>query len=280
MNSNDALCLPDSSALPDLTVEDLISFDDCSFLAGDSLLHTEVPYKPFGFAGTATPFRLRSEGWSGFFVFLCLLLAACLVLRLRKKFDELVRSIFFPTPGKTDMPLVDDPLRYSTHLLAVLIISFTAAMVTFTYTQYDVGYYPFSYTPYILFFVFFVFWLGYLLWKRLACDFVNWIFFSHEKIFTWKRAYTFLTVAESILFIVLAMIVVYLPLSLNAIVIMALVPVSFIKIILLFKTYQIFFPKIYGTLHLFVYFCTLELMPLLVLLKILTHEGWLSTVII
>jgi len=33
-------------------------------------------------------------------------------------------------------------------------------------------------------------------------------------------------------------------------------------------------------LHLIVYFCTLELMPLLVLLQVLTYEGWLSAVII
>ena len=280
MNSNDALCLPDTSALPDLTAEDLISFDDCSFFAGDSLLHTEVPYRPFGFAGTATPFRLRSEGWSGFLLFLCLVLATCLVLRLRKKFGELVRSIFFPIPGKKDAPLVDDPLRYSTRLLAGCLLSLTAAMVTFTYTQYDVDYYPFSYTPYILFFAFFVLWLGYLLLKRLAISFVNWIFFRPEEIFTWQRAYTFLVMAESLLFLLLAMIVVYLPVSLNVVRIMALVLVSFIKIILLFKTYQIFFPKIYGTLHLIVYFCTLELMPLLVLLQVLTYEGWLSAVII
>jgi hypothetical protein len=39
--------------------------------------------------------------------------------------------------------------------------------------------------------------------------------------------------------------------------------------LLLYKTFLIFFPKFYGTLHLIVYFCTLEIMPLLAVFKVL-----------
>ena len=223
-------------------VEDLISFDDCSFFAGDTLLHAEVPYRPLGFSATSVPFNLRNNGWSGLCLFLCLLLAVSLVLRLRKIFRELVRNLFFPIPGKMDDPIVDDPLRFSTRLVAVCLFSLSAAMVAFTYTQYDVSYYPFPETPYILFFVFFVLSLGYFLIRRLMSNFVNWIFFRSEKIFTWQRSYTFLMSAESVIFLIFA------------------------------------FPKMYGTLHLIVYFCTLELMPLLVFLQILTNEGWLPVV--
>ena len=34
----------------------------------------------------------------------------------------------------------------------------------------------------------------------------------------------------------------------------------------------------YGTLHLIVYFCTLELIPLLVLQRVLTYAEWLTTI--
>ena len=259
-------------------VEDLISFDDCSFFAGDTLLHAEVPYRPLGFSATSVPFNLRNNGWSGLCLFLCLLLAVSLVLRLRKIFRELVRNLFFPIPGKMDDPIVDDPLRFSTRLVAVCLFSLSAAMVAFTYTQYDVSYYPFPETPYILFFVFFVLSLGYFLIRRLMSNFVIWIFFRSEKIFTWQRSYTFLMSAESVLFLIFALVVVYLPVPVNIVRIIALIIVVFFEIVLLFKTNQIFFPKMYGTLHLIVYFCTLELMPLLVFLQILTNEGWLPVV--
>ena len=262
----------------DTQVTNLISFDDCSFFAGDTLLHAEVPYRPFGFAASSVPFHLRNDGWSGVFLFLCLLLAAGLALRLRKVFSELVRNAFFPIPGKTDDPIVDDPLRYSTRLVAVCLFSLSLAMVAFTYTQCDVSYYPFPETPYILFFVFFVLSLCYFLTKKLMGSFVNWIFFRREKIFTWKRSYTFLLAAESVVFLFFALVVVFLPVPVNIIRLIALSIVVFFKILLLFKIYQIFFPKMYGTLHLIVYFCTLELMPLLVMQQILTYTEALLTV--
>ena len=109
-------------------------------------------------------------------------------------------------------------------------------------------------------------------------NFVNWIFFRSEKIFTWQRSYTFLMSAESVIFLIFALVVVYLPVPVNIVRIIALIIVVFFEIVLLFKTNQIFFPKMYGALHLIVYFCTLELMPLLVFLQILTNEGWLPVV--
>jgi len=254
------------------------SFDDCSFFAGDTLLHAEVPYRPYGYIATSTPYHLRYDGWSGLVLLLCLLLAANLVLRLRKKFRELLRGVFFPIPGKMDEPLVDDPLRYSTRFIAVCLLSLTAAMVTFVYTQHDVEYYPFTETPYILFAAFLVLWLVYFLVKRMAGNFVNWIFFRREKIFTYQRAYTFFYALGALLSLVLAVVVVYLPVPLEEVLLLTICLVFLVKILLLFKTYQLFFPKLYGTLHLIVYFCTLELMPLLVLVQLLVYAGWLSVV--
>jgi hypothetical protein len=262
----------------DSIAEEIISFDDCSFFSGDTLLHTEQPYRPFGFGATATPFRLRNDAWSGLLLFVCLLLAASLVMRLRKKFKETLQGVFFPIPRKKDEPLVDDPLRYSTRFIAVTLLSLTAAMVTFTYTQHDVGFYLFPETPYIMFGAFFLLWMIYFLAKRMMSSFVNWVFFRSEKIFTWKRSYTFLYVAEALFFLVLALVVDYLPFSPEEVFLSAICLVFLVKLLLLFKTFQIFFPKMYGALHLFVYFCTLEIMPLLVMQQVLTYAGLLSVV--
>lgn len=271
----DTLCQPESQ---DTIVEDLISFDDCHFFSDDSLLHAEQPYRPFGFGATATPFHIRQDAWSGLLLLVCLLLTASLVMRLRKKFKELLRDVFIPIPGKKDEPLVDDPLRYSTRLIAVILLSLTAAMVTFTYTQHEVGFYLFPETPYIMFGAFFLLWIAYFVVKRMMSSFVNWVFFRNEKIFTWTRAYTFLYVVEAMLCLVLALVVEYLPVPHEEVLVFAICLIFLVKILLLFKTYQIFFPKMYGTLHLIVYFCTLELMPLLVMQQILTYTEALLTV--
>ena len=276
---NDTLCLDTLEvASQDTLVDDLPHFYDYGFFAGDTLFHVEVSSHPYGFAATTTPFRLRHDGWSGLLLLVCLLLAASLVMRLRKKFHELLRGVFLPIPGKTDEPIVDDPLRYSTRLVAICLLSLTAAMVTFTYTQHDAVFYLFPETPYILFGAFFLLWIVYFLVKKMLTSFVNWIFFRNEKIFTWTRAYTFLYVAEAMLSLVLALVVAYQPLSPDEVLILSLCLIILVKILLLYKTYQIFFPKMYGGLHLIVYFCTLEIMPLLVLWQVLTYSALLSTV--
>ena len=271
----DTLCQPEPG---DSVVGQIVSFDECNFFSDDTLLHTEQPFRPLGFGTEATPFRLRSDAWSGLLLLVCLVLAASLVMRLRRKFGELVQSVFFPIPGKKDEPLVDDPLRYSTRLIAVTLLSLTAAMVTFTYTQHDAAYYPFPETPYILFGACFLLWVTYFLAKRMLSGFVNWVFFRREKIFTMQRVCTFLYAAEALIFLVISLAVVFLPIPRNEVLILSLGFVIFVKILLLFRTYKLFFPKMYGALHLFVYFCTLEMMPLLVLQQVLAYAEALSVI--
>ena len=286
MNEADSLLLADSLAsgdtlalVPqDTIVERLIPYDDGGFVKGDSVLHADVPYRPWGFAFSPTPFRIRSEAWSALLLLLCLLLAASLMSRLKGKFKETLGGVFLPIPGKKDEPLVDDPLRYSTRLLAVALLSLAATMVTFTYTQYAVEFYAFQETPYLLFGAILLLWIVYFLLKRMMISFVNWVFFRDEKIFTMQRVYTFIYVVDAMLVLALAMAVVYLPVPHEKVLISSLCIVLFVKLLLLFKTYKIFFPKIYGTLHLIVYFCTLELIPLLVLRQVLTYADYLSVI--
>jgi hypothetical protein len=109
-------------------------------------------------------------------------------------------------------------------------------------------------------------------------SFVGWVFFSEGKIFTWRRSYTLLLVLEAWLSFALALMVVYLPVSPQVMFDLALWTIVFVKIFHLFKIYQIFFPNLYGTLHLFVYFCSLEIVPLLVLWRVLMYSELLSVV--
>lgn len=277
MTTNDSICQQPQTSVECRTLDELTPYDNLGFFQGDTL-QSEVPFSSFGFDAEATPHRLRFDDVSGLLLLLCLLLAASLVLRLRKKFRELVNSIFFPIPGKQEVPLPDDPLRYSTHLVAVTLLSITAAMVTFVCTQNEAEYYLFPETPYLVLAAFFLLWAAYFLLKRMTAGFVNWVFFRKEKIFTWRRTYTFIYALEAVLFLLLALTVVYLPISHEDALLFTAFLVFFVKIIMLFKTYQIFFPKLYGTLHLIVYFCTLELIPLLVVLQVLTFSEYLLTV--
>lgn len=257
-----------------LTVDSLMSYADCGYFVGDSLLHAEQPARQWGFPLTATPFRLSHNGWSYPVLLLCALLLCGILRRMKGKVQELLRSFFFPIPGKKDDPTAEDPVGLATRLMAVTLLTISATLVTFVHLQTGVSYYPFPETPYLLLAFYATAWLLFFMLKRLAFGFVNWIFFRAEKIFTWTRANTLLVAVESLLMLVLALMAVFLPVVPGDLLIAVLAALFVVKILLLFKTYQIFFPKLYGTLHLFVYFCTLELMPLLVMYMLLQQTGW------
>lgn len=249
---------------------------DCNAFADNGFCHVGLPMRNYGFEPTPVPFRLRNEGYvTPVLLLVCCMLAAAMLQRLKGKTADLLHAFFFPIAGKKEVPQVEDPLRFSTRLMSVVILSVSASLISFAILSPNVSVYPFPESPYVLLGAFLLFWPGYFLLKRLAVCFVNWVFFRSAKIFTYMRAYTLLMCFQSLLFLLLATLVIYLPLSSRETLVAALVAFALSKFLLLFKTYGIFFPKMYGALHLILYFCTLELLPLLVFQRFLVQTGWL-----
>ena len=65
MSCCDSVYSPAVTTLGGVSVEELTPYGDLSFFGADSLLHTEVAVRPFGFSVTATPYRLRHDGDCG-----------------------------------------------------------------------------------------------------------------------------------------------------------------------------------------------------------------------
>lgn len=260
---------------------ELMPLSSFSYFADDSLYRAEGSLRSYGYEPTVVPFRLHSESRVAPVMLLAgILLAAAILLRLKGETKNLLRAFFFPIPGKKEDPLTEDPLRWTTRILSVGLLAISAALISFVIILPGIGYFPFPESPYVLMAAFLVLWLTYFVAKRLLVGFVNWIFFRGEKILTYQRAYTLLMCFQSLLFLMLAMVAVCLPFSPQKLLFVVLIALGIGKMLLFFKTYAIFFPKIYGALHLFVYFCTLELLPVLVLWRILTFTDWLGQVII
>lgn len=272
MNRLDTIPL---SVEPPLTVQDLTSLDNYSFFRDDTLLHTEV-HRTYGYTAMVIPYRLRHDGWTGMLLLICLLLAAELLLRIRGKFSELLRTIFLPTPK--EIPANDILLRKSTQFIAVVLLSLTATIVTFVCTQHDAEYFPFPETPYILLLAFLTAWLIYFIVKRLTLGFVFWIFFTHEKIITWSRVYSFILILEALLSFPVALIAIFLPILPDTMMLIVSLSIILVKILSFYEIWKIFLSYLHGVLHLIIYFCSLELAPLLILLQSLASSDWLKAV--
>lgn len=106
-----------------------------------------------------------------------------------------------------------------------------------------------------------------ILCKGLSYSFANWIFFDKERNAAWREAYFDLFVGTGFLFFPLVLLIVYFNLEPAISQTVILLVVIFTKILLFYKCIRNFFSHLHGFLHLILYFCTLEIIPDLLLWK-------------
>ena len=111
--------------------------------------------------------------------------------------------------------------------------------------------------------------IAYFLFKYLVYGFVNWVFFDRKNNGQWRRTQVFLSSLEGVLLFPIVLLLVYFSLSLHAALIYTLIVMLFIKMLAFYKSYTIFFKRMGANLQIILYFCALELMPLMVLWGVL-----------
>ena len=118
--------------------------------------------------------------------------------------------------------------------------------------------------------LFAIFLIGYLL-KQGIFLLINHIFFDRFRASVWKQCYRDWLLLTGVISYLFSTLSVLLDLSARMIVVLAIITVVLAEICLLFKAFYIFCTKKYGSLQLFVYLCTLEIMPLLLAGKALVQ---------
>ena len=105
--------------------------------------------------------------------------------------------------------------------------------------------------------------------KILVFATTNRIFFDSTTTKAWEQGYACWTTLSCIPLFLMAVIAVFFNLGPKSIVCMFAVGLILLEICLLYKAFHIFSAKKYGILQIFIYLCTLELMPLLIAAKAL-----------
>lgn len=263
--SNDTI-VTDSIPLPETTPA---FYEDMGFFQEDSLMHPEVPLRQTGFSGIPRAYQLWRDDWVVLFVLMCFLLLATVQKRIRKQLFTEAKEFFFPTKNSSKKEKHDSNYEQLIPLFMALILSIMGGLGVFMYTQKQMNLFLGQVSPYVLIGIYIGIWMLYFIAKNLLSAFVNWIFFDKERRELWRKSYFFLFAVETILFFFVTILTIFLNLSSTVPLWIILTIGLVIKFLHLYKTFIIFFPKIYGTLHLIVYFCTLEIMPLLAVFKIL-----------
>lgn len=237
-------------------------------LAGRPL--TAVAAHPTGVAGDPAPFLFRNDH----VVTLCLLVSFLLVVwvvtnsrhylnaQIKDFFRERKRENMFAERTQTELRGQVFLVFQTCFALGLLFFDFVQERQTDVFNQVS---------PYLI--------LGtavglcslYYVAKTCLYSFVNGVFFERAACRRFSEVYMSSVLALGLVLLPLALAVVYFDLDFERLVIAFIVLLSLDKVLLLYKTWHIFFNRPWGAVHLFLYFCTLEAAPMLVLFQAMVY---------
>ena len=266
---------PDTLSLPGLpgrkpyeSDNRIINFGS-DFFKGSPLLHPELPARNQGVSATPLPYALSNDNLVTSGLLICMLMLIFVVNKTRRQLRQQSKEFFVAPRQHNGLFAVETNIEGWAHIFTVLELSLMGALTMFAFSQYELNLFLGQISPRWLLGVYLASFLAFFAVKRMLTRFINWVFFTPFQQQLWSEINSYMLTAECILFFPLLLTFVYFRLPFAKTGFMFLGILILTKILLAFKARQIFFPKIYGFLHLFAYLCALEIMPLLALWKTL-----------
>ena len=242
------------------------------FFPKDTLYHPEINAGRYGVAGDPVPYSIKGDNIITAMLLGGFILALIAFANSRRFIFMQARNFFFESrESKNEMTETTNEYRFQFFFL--LQTCLLLSIILFIYTQDSIADTFVLESQYHLIAIFFGSFTAYFIIKMLLQAFVNWVFFERHNNSRWFKSSLFITSAESIAIFPLVMLMSYFDLSMqNAVTYMAVVIIS-VKILSFYKCLIIFFKRNAVFSQIFLYFCALEIMPLLLL------YGTLATII-
>lgn len=265
----DTLEIPGIPARKPYNLSDMTANYRQNFFDGSAFIHPEVSDASLGIQETPLPYQLRRDDGITAIVLLSFMLLLVAFAKSKRFLLKQAKGLLYP-PREYLSLFNDEPgdkQRNMAFMVCLTLLTISLQLLSFNKNTIFESVTPGR--PYLMLSANVVIVVAYYLFKKTAYRFINWIFFDKTRNKRWQETYSFVYVIEGFLLFPLLLLTIYFDLStLHALLYLAFV-VFITRIILLYETYIIFFPKIYGFLHLIVYFCALEITPLLMLCRVL-----------
>lgn len=229
-------------------------------------------YSLEGVAGDPLPYRFRSDDFVtsalmiSFFLMVWTIARGWRFLRMGMKdfFRDRVRDNLFAERTDTEMNGRIFLIFQTCFLLGILFFDYTQERMTEVFNNVS---------PYLILGVGVGSCCLYYLLKVLLYACVNNVFFDRERASRWTEAYLLSVFVLGMALLPLVLLVVYFDLSFGNLRVLFILILGMAKILLFYKCFRIFFNCLTGGLHLILYFCALEILPLLVLWRALVYAN-------
>ena len=249
----------------------LPTYEDYVFFNQSPAYHPEIPIRPFGKTSDLFPYLLRNDNWVTAILFCCFLAVILIFAHSKRYAKKHLQDFFLRRADKEQLSNTETGTEIRHAIFLYLQAGLLAGLIFFDYTQASHDLFMAQVSSHMLLSVYVVVFWVFLGVKQLLYAAINWVFFNKPQRKAWMKSYSYLVSGEGILFFPLALVLVYFNVPAPDVVFYAVLLLIFMKLLLFYKTFCIFFHSFYGLLHLIVYFCALEILPICGLWQALTY---------
>lgn len=243
-----------------------------SFFDKDSLYHPELTGGRLGVAGDPVPYTMRNDDVITSLLLGCFILALITFSRTRGFLLRQAKSFFYiPKSGPMSPTETTGEIRFQFFLVLQTCLLFS--ILCFFYSREYISETLILSSQYQLIGICFGIFVAYFLLKALLYSCLNWVFFDKKKNGQWNKAQLFIYSLEGVALFPLVLLRVYFDLPMQTAITYSLIIIILVKILSFYKCYVIFFRRMGVVLQIILYFCALEIIPLLALGGILVMIG-------
>ncbi len=233
------------------------------FFSKDTLFHPELPGGRYGTAGDPVPYSVHGDDVLTLLLLSCFIVVVVSFSNVSGFFARQAKHFFYVQHATTEITETGNEVRFQIFLtfLAGLLLS----LLFYFFTLHYIGETFVLKSQYHLIVIYMGLIVGYMLLKTLVQTLANLIFFGGKKSIQWIKSMLFLTSVEGIALFPIVMLRAYFDLSMQNVVIYFIIVLLIVKILTFYKAFVIFFRLNVVSLQIILYFCALEMVPLLAL---------------
>jgi len=242
--------------------KDLTDYLQDGYFTHDSIFRTEVALPDYGVAGDPVPYTLRGDNMLTIILLVCFVMFMVSVSHMGHFILRQTKNFFYlPATDKDTFDETSGELRFQ--LFLTMLCSLLLALLAYLYTTKTITHTFRLDNDLQIIIVFFVAMLLYFSLKGILYTMVNNVFFSSKVNLHWIKNLLFIVSIESVLLFPIVILQIYFQFSIQNATIMTVLVLFFVKMLTFYKCWSIFFRANGGLLQTFLYFCTLEIAPLL-----------------
>ena len=233
-----------------------------SFFTNNKLLHPELTAGRFGVAGDPIPYSIKNDNVITGLLLGCFMLALLSFPHTGSFLIRQLKNFFFaPKIGTTTFRETTGEIHFQSFL--ILQTCLLLSLLVFLYSQERIADTYVLSSQYQLLGIYFGCVLGYFLLKMLLYGGINKIFFDKKKNLQWMQLQFFIFSMLGVLLFPWVLLEVYFGMALQKTMIIAMIVIFLVKMLTFYKCFDIFFKGTGVFLQIILYFCALEIIPLL-----------------